>query len=276
MPVSSRRCGMITKREAERLCKSFLSESAPPKLPDDFSFHVFHKCAWGCKGTFVPSRYNSSRAKCIQCDHCRMYFSPNKFIFHSHRFSDSTYTQPDAANFNNWRRHLHLIDKSSPDPLNAAWEDVKAMFNGGTRKRFLTAAISGHNNKSASSTEGPSVKHVKQSIASQFGSSSSFGNSFSPPKSLESRSPWFFNPYAAFGNTLQTNRFLPTSFPMLSATHLMPNPVSLLSPELISQRMESSLMMPLVRDTLRNEVSTHHGSETPHNFSVQYTINNNC
>ncbi len=26
MPVTSRRCGMITRREAERLCKSFLGE----------------------------------------------------------------------------------------------------------------------------------------------------------------------------------------------------------------------------------------------------------
>lgn len=31
MPPSSRRCGMITRREAERLCKSFLSDNAPPR-----------------------------------------------------------------------------------------------------------------------------------------------------------------------------------------------------------------------------------------------------
>lgn len=48
---------MITKREAERLCKSFLTESTPPKLPDNFSFDVVHACAWGCRGSFVPSRY---------------------------------------------------------------------------------------------------------------------------------------------------------------------------------------------------------------------------
>lgn len=61
MPVSSRRCGMITKREAERLCKSFLAETEPPKLPESFSFDVYHSCAWGCQGSFTPSRYNSSR-----------------------------------------------------------------------------------------------------------------------------------------------------------------------------------------------------------------------
>ncbi|XP_061071564.1 SKI family transcriptional corepressor 2 [Conger conger] len=141
MPISSRRCGMITKREAERLCKSFLGENAPPKLPDNFAFDVSHECAWGCRGNFIPARYNSSRAKCIKCSYCNMYFSPNKFIFHSHRTPEAKYTQPDAANFNSWRRHLKLSDKTPPDDLAFAWEDVKAMFNGGSRKRALP---SGH------------------------------------------------------------------------------------------------------------------------------------
>ncbi|XP_077353826.1 SKI family transcriptional corepressor 2 isoform X2 [Festucalex cinctus] len=142
MPISSRRCGMITKREAERLCKSFLGENMPPKLPDNFAFDVTHECAWGCRGNFIPARYNSSRAKCIKCSFCNMYFSPNKFIFHSHRTPDAKYTQPDAANFNSWRRHLKLSDKRPADELIYAWEDVKAMFNGGSRKRALPS--SGH------------------------------------------------------------------------------------------------------------------------------------
>nr|XP_057906661.1 SKI family transcriptional corepressor 2 isoform X1 [Doryrhamphus excisus]XP_057906671.1 SKI family transcriptional corepressor 2 isoform X1 [Doryrhamphus excisus]XP_057906681.1 SKI family transcriptional corepressor 2 isoform X1 [Doryrhamphus excisus]XP_057906692.1 SKI family transcriptional corepressor 2 isoform X1 [Doryrhamphus excisus]XP_057906701.1 SKI family transcriptional corepressor 2 isoform X1 [Doryrhamphus excisus]XP_057906710.1 SKI family transcriptional corepressor 2 isoform X len=140
MPISSRRCGMITKREAERLCKSFLGENMPPKLPDNFAFDVTHECAWGCRGNFIPARYNSSRAKCIKCSFCNMYFSPNKFIFHSHRTPDAKYTQPDAANFNSWRRHLKLSDKHPADELVYAWEDVKAMFNGGSRKRALPSA----------------------------------------------------------------------------------------------------------------------------------------
>ncbi|XP_007445567.1 LOW QUALITY PROTEIN: SKI family transcriptional corepressor 2 [Python bivittatus] len=145
MPISSRRCGMITKREAERLCKrgagglckSFLGENRPPKLPDNFAFDVSHECAWGCRGSFIPARYNSSRAKCIKCAYCSLYFSPNKFIFHSHRTPDAKYLQPDAANFNSWRRHLKLTDKAPQDELVFAWEDVKAMFNGGSRKRAL-------------------------------------------------------------------------------------------------------------------------------------------
>lgn len=142
MPVSSRRCGMITRREAERLCKSFLGDNAPPRLPDDFSFSVYHECAWGCRGQFLPSRYNSSRAKCIKCTFCGLFFSPNKFIFHSHRIGPGDkYVQPDAANFNSWRRHMKLSGVS-PDEIVYAWEDVKAMFNGGTRKRLISSVSS--------------------------------------------------------------------------------------------------------------------------------------
>ena len=156
MPISSRRCGMITKREAERLVKSFLDDSIPPKLPDNFAFDVKHECGWGSRGSFIPSRYNSSRAKCIKCSYCNMYFSPNKFIFHYHRAPDSKYHHPDAANFNSWRRHLTLTDSHPSDDLLHAWEDVKAMFNGGTRKRILTTATS----KSFSSvTNTPSREH---------------------------------------------------------------------------------------------------------------------
>jgi len=129
---------MITRREAERLCKSFLGDNTPPRLPDDFAFNVQHKCAWGCRGSFLPSRYNSSRAKCIKCTYCGMFFSPNKFIFHSHRLTtNDRYIQPDAANFNSWRRHMTLCGHGQEEKIVHAWEDVKAMFNGGTRKRLV-------------------------------------------------------------------------------------------------------------------------------------------
>ncbi|XP_011502397.1 PREDICTED: SKI family transcriptional corepressor 1 homolog-B [Ceratosolen solmsi marchali] len=159
MPMSSRRCGMITRREAERLCKSFLGDNAPPRLPEDFAFLVHHECAWGCRGAFVPSRYNSSRAKCIKCAICGLFFSPNKFIFHSHQSGTSDkYIEPDAANFNSWRRHMKLSG-NPPDEIIHAWEDVKAMFNGGTRKRILSNSsntnpnISEKNRRISSSTQ---------------------------------------------------------------------------------------------------------------------------
>uniref|UniRef100_A0A9J7WVR4 SKI family transcriptional corepressor 1a n=1 Tax=Cyprinus carpio carpio TaxID=630221 RepID=A0A9J7WVR4_CYPCA len=166
MPISSRRCGMITKREAERLCKSFLGAHNPPKLPENFAFDVSHECAWGSRGSFIPARYNSSRAKCIKCTYCNMYFSPNKFIFHSHRTPESKYTQPDAANFNSWRRHLKLADKSLSEDICHAWEDVKAMFNGGSRKRAMPghgSEISSHLKPQASGnitqTASPDIPH---------------------------------------------------------------------------------------------------------------------
>nr|XP_037271872.1 SKI family transcriptional corepressor 1-like [Rhipicephalus microplus] len=150
MPVSSRRCGMITKREAERLCKSFLTDTPPPKLPENFAFDVTHQCAWGCRGSFVPARYNSSRAKCIKCAYCSLFFSPNKFIFHSHRLPDSKYVQPDAANFNSWRRHIKLSG-TPPEDVSYAWEDVKAMFNGGSRRRVAVSSSSSSSSSSSAS-----------------------------------------------------------------------------------------------------------------------------
>ncbi|KAH8255067.1 hypothetical protein KR038_003794, partial [Drosophila bunnanda] len=164
MPVSSRRCGMITRREAERLCKSFLGDNTPPRLPEDFAFSVQHKCAWGCRGSFLPSRYNSSRAKCIKCSYCGMFFSPNKFIFHSHRITtNDRYVQPDAANFNSWRRHMTLLNgnNTSDEKIIHAWEDVKAMFNGGTRKRLVGSGSSGSNNNNRNQNSSPSPGILK-------------------------------------------------------------------------------------------------------------------
>jgi hypothetical protein len=161
MPSSSRRCGMITRREAERLVNSFLESTKPLNLPENFVFEVYHHCAWGCRGLFIPIRYNSSRAKCIRlekylsifkslfyihwkfrCSFCDSFLSPNKFIFHSHRLPSVSYIQPDSPNFNAWRRHLRLHNPSQSEDLRDAWEDVKAMFNGGNRKRSSSTTTS--------------------------------------------------------------------------------------------------------------------------------------
>jgi hypothetical protein len=154
MPVSSRRCGMITKREAERLVKSFLEDNKPPVLPENFAFNVHHKCGWGSRGIFYPTRYNSSRAKCIRCFYCSLYYSPNKFIFHAHNTPDTKYIQPDTANFNSWRRHLMLINPANDENLANAWEDVKAIFNGGTRKRM---SVFNNSNSGSSRSNSPEI-----------------------------------------------------------------------------------------------------------------------
>ena len=169
MPVSSRRCGMITKREADRLVKSFLEDNSPPKLPEDFSFEVFHECGWGGRGFFEPSRYNSSRAKCIKCFYCNIYSSPNKFIFHFHRTPEAKYNHPDAANFNSWRRHLKLMPtQAQREDISFAWEDVKAMFNGGSRKRMLSSACAPSSRMHSSSNDHNTGKKPKPTSESSF------------------------------------------------------------------------------------------------------------
>lgn len=167
MPISSRRCGMITKREAERLVKSFLEDNRPPKLPDNFFFDVYHNCGWGCKGKFEPSRYNSSRAKCIRCNFCNLYFSPNKFIFHFHRTPDAKYNHPDAANFNSWRRHLLLAQGSDNEDIHHAWEDVKAMFNGGSRKKMLSPSGFTESQSSSPEAKRPKISPDEEIISKQ-------------------------------------------------------------------------------------------------------------
>uniref|UniRef100_A0A182MA21 c-SKI SMAD4-binding domain-containing protein n=1 Tax=Anopheles culicifacies TaxID=139723 RepID=A0A182MA21_9DIPT len=190
MPASSRRCGMITRREAERLCKSFFGECSQPALPEGFAFSVYHECAWGCTGSFSPARYNSSRAKCIKCAYCSLFFSPNKFIFHSHRLSPhDKYVQPDAANFNSWRRHLKL-QGSPPEKIIHAWEDVKAMFNGGTRKRYILSTARKYSGVTSTSSVAQSA-----AVSSSGGSSTGVAtNRASPSSSLEKPTPLVIMP----------------------------------------------------------------------------------
>lgn len=136
MPVSSRRCGMITTKEADRLVNSFLDETKPLTLPQNFSFEIEHSCGFGCTGVFYPARYNSSRAKCIRCKLCGVFLSPNKFVFHMHESTGKKYVRPETTNFNSWRKYIKLSESSgNSEQLLNAWEEVKAIFNGGKRKR---------------------------------------------------------------------------------------------------------------------------------------------
>lgn len=90
MPVSSRRCGMITRREAERLVRSFLDDASPPKLPDDFVFDVEHSCGWGCRGAFIPSRYNRWLSTWPVSFSCWCY---KWFADHGYRYVDGIKTK---------------------------------------------------------------------------------------------------------------------------------------------------------------------------------------
>lgn len=39
----------------------------------------------------------------------------------------ANYRHPDAANFNAWRRHLHLADPNASEETVHKWEDVKGI-----------------------------------------------------------------------------------------------------------------------------------------------------
>ena len=62
--------------------------------------------------------------------------------------------QPDSPNFNAWRRHLRLHNPTQSEDLRDAWEDVKAMFNGGNRKRSGSSS-----NNSASVSKSSKMNH---------------------------------------------------------------------------------------------------------------------
>lgn len=256
MPVSSRRCGMITRREAERLCKSFLGDNSPPRLPDDFSFAVFHECAWGCRGSFLPSRYNSSRAKCIKCSFCGLFFSPNKFIFHSHRVSaNDKYVQPDAANFNSWRRHLRLSG-TPPDDVSHAWEDVKAMFNGGTRKRLMSSPLtpvhrdsSSHNSQNSSSAS----KKAKEAPASH---PTPTNNSQYPSRPVN-------HPYSAAPSNINTTSSVSSIAPIATSA-----PPTLRAPASFPQELPFSLSRSFMIDYM-----WHHQQQTATSINAPTVAN---
>nr|XP_011752580.1 LOW QUALITY PROTEIN: SKI family transcriptional corepressor 2 [Macaca nemestrina] len=126
MPISSRRCGMITKREAERLCASRSCENRPPKRKNNFAFRRVTRCA-GCRAA-SPPRYNSSRAKASN-HYCNMYFSPNKFISTPTSTPDSNTLQPDAATFNSW-----------PHPSPRQKSQDSCLPGGSTSKAIVNAA----------------------------------------------------------------------------------------------------------------------------------------
>ncbi|VDM30462.1 unnamed protein product [Hydatigera taeniaeformis] len=190
MPLSSRRCGTITKREAQRLVESFLQHlPAPPRLPENFVFEVEHHCGWGCSGLFVPTRYNSSRAKCVQCAFCHVFFSPNKFIFHCHSAAETgvqqqivNYRHPDAANFNAWRRHLLLANPNPPDSLLFAWEDIKAMFNGGNRTKKVPLSLPLPTPFATTTTTTSTVATPVETVEEDPNESATFAACFAPPK----------------------------------------------------------------------------------------------
>ncbi|KAG7283801.1 LOW QUALITY PROTEIN: hypothetical protein CRUP_034425 [Coryphaenoides rupestris] len=100
----------------ERLCLAQISNT----LLKNYSYNEIHNRRVGPGHHCTPVQLEILR---------RAGAMPISLAALRHDHETPKYTQPDAANFNSWRRHLKLTDKNSSDDINHAWEDVKAMFN---------------------------------------------------------------------------------------------------------------------------------------------------
>ena len=71
------------------------------------------RCAWGCRGQFMPARYNSSRAKCIKCSFCR--FCPKIFILFGH-FCAASSSRPTSLSSTliGWQRVESIFSLMQP------------------------------------------------------------------------------------------------------------------------------------------------------------------
>lgn len=147
LPFNAPSCGLITLTDAQRLCNALLRPGTPlpPELGTKLSaqgllreggagdaFQVEHQCLGKCQGLFVPQFYVTPDAPCVQCVECRLLFSPQNFVMHSHRASDkrTCHWGFDSAK---WACYLLLARKylgSSQEPrLKQLLEQMKEKFN---------------------------------------------------------------------------------------------------------------------------------------------------
>ncbi|CAG2102784.1 unnamed protein product [Medioppia subpectinata] len=94
-----------------------------------------------------------------------------------------------------WRRHIKLIgNPEPPDEVSFAWEDVKAMFNGGSRKRAMAAGLSSTSRSHASNQEFMKRQSINSSSPESNHSltpNTTMSDSLSP-KSTSSAAPTYF------------------------------------------------------------------------------------
>ena len=115
-PDPPKKCGLITKSDAERLC-SFLLNRNPPRASmrlgdpkaSPFSFKVEHECFGRCDGIVLPEAYTSPNACCIECLQCGGLFSPRKFVTHAHDGKENR-TCHWGFSSDNWRSYLRLSE----------------------------------------------------------------------------------------------------------------------------------------------------------------------
>lgn len=137
--------------------------------------------------------------------------------------------QPDAANFNSWRRHIKL-SASPPEEVVFAWEDVKAMFNGGSRKRAMAASLTSVSKMQQQRQQSANQSQARDAMAEHMGGkrarlASSSPDSQSPSSGADA------SPKAPISGTAAPPYFplvpLPTkNYPPLAGPSAVGNPFS--------------------------------------------------
>jgi len=146
LPISATQCGLITKSDAERLCTLLLAPtqrsplSSPPPPPsspavslprsDPTQFRVQHKCFGDCVGILHPQSYTSPGAKCIECSECHLYFSPQRFVCHSHQ-PPETRTCHWGFDSQNWPAYIQVCEDYEEEERENFNEELT-----GIKKRF--------------------------------------------------------------------------------------------------------------------------------------------
>jgi len=141
LPAETRRSGLITKTDAERMCNTLLPRDKNSRVAEferewnvevRYAFIVFHECFGGCRGEMVLERYTHPRARCIICRECGTAFNPFQFVGHCH--SDP---ERRACHWGfdpvHWRSYLMLAaehpgNQQDRNTLEAVLNDLKNKF----------------------------------------------------------------------------------------------------------------------------------------------------
>lgn len=93
------------------------------------SILVRHKCFGRCKGRYYPNKFTSLSSKCIQCEDCSEFLSPDRFVVHSHSKNQETRTCHWGFDSSNWRFYIHLpTDFEDVKEYQAILKEMKTRF----------------------------------------------------------------------------------------------------------------------------------------------------
>lgn len=108
------------------------------------SIFVCHACFGRCKGRYYPDKFISLTSKCVQCDECNEFLSPDKFVVHSHRVRE-TRTCHWGFDSNKWRSYVNLLPEyENIREYEEILDDMKSRFTFDTTTLKRSAAV---NNK---------------------------------------------------------------------------------------------------------------------------------